>query len=103
MMDISSIPSLIDAVSLPTDNLHGVEQTAGDQGGHSRGFIGMIDSALQDKDHEFGNALLSIGKGAFSGVDFEFHALQRKNFINAVASLDGALIKSINRLEQING
>jgi hypothetical protein len=102
-MDITSIPFLIDAVSLSTNHLHGKEKTSGDEGGHSHGFIEMIDGALQDKDREFGNALLSIGRGSFSGIDFEFRALQRKNFINAVASLDGALIKSINRLEQING
>jgi hypothetical protein len=102
-MAISSIASSVSSVPLFGDLLREAEKTSARGGDSPGGFIGAIDSKFQDADNKFAKSLLAIGHGAFSGVDFEFQAMERKTLINAVSSLGGALVKSINRLEQING
>jgi hypothetical protein len=102
-MDISSIASSVSSVPQFGDLLRDVGKPSRDGGDGQDGFIGAVDSKFQDADSKFVKSLLAIGHGAFSGLDFEFQAMQRKSLINAVSTLDGALIKSINRLEQING
>ncbi|HTV87273.1 MAG TPA: hypothetical protein VME63_17895 [Dyella sp.] len=65
--------------------------------------LSKIDDQWLKSQTDMMRSLLSIDKNPASSTAFEAATLQHRNFVSGFSTMAGNLMKSINRLSQING
>jgi hypothetical protein len=67
------------------------------------GLLSRLDGQWMQHHLDIMGSLLSVGKQIDASLQLQTAASQNKLFVDAFSTLTGNLMKSISRLEQING
>lgn len=111
-MSISSISSATsvtasnivnDAINDAFQDDYSIENDASSSSTANDSNLRNIDDQWLKQQADIMGSLLNIDKNPSASTQFEAAVLQHKNFVNAFSTMTGSLMKSLSRLEQING